>query len=82
MLCTTGIQTDLTLINISKDLIDKNMLEAQLVMISFTKYNRMPTIQVNLCKSASNVTFMLDTGPNIIKKNLVYKSKIINYTNF
>jgi len=43
----------------------------------------MLTVQIKLCNSAPNVTFMLDTGSrlNIIKENLVPKSKIVNYTN-
>jgi len=56
------------------------VLEARPITVNLNKHSRVPT--VNLCNSAPNVTFMLDTGsrPNIIKENLP-KGKVVNYTN-
>jgi len=59
------------------------VLEARSVAVNLDKHSRVPTVQVNFCKSAPHITFMLDTGSglNIIKENFVPKNKTVNYNN-
>jgi len=67
---------DLTPINISKNPVDKDALETRSVAVNLDKHSRVPTVQVKFCKSATHITFMLDTGSksNILKESFVPKN--------